>query len=233
MSVTLPAGPLPAPHVIRVLLREHLANRARELATSRRDILRQYLPVMRERAAYWFRRCQGAVDLDELQSAAYAAATAAAQRLVPGFSPAPFLRQAAHFACLHLVRENLADRTVRPDEEEWERIGGAAPEAAPLDLTAPQRRLARLLLRGDDDAAASRLGLTLEGLDEARRGLAAELGYDAAEGLLEPAEAAARAGLPIKTLRRAMVKGRVPVVRREGEAWVRLSDAREEKRRVG
>lgn len=241
-----PRGTLTRASLVRYLVRQELARLAQERAAWQRQALAAYLPVVRKVAAAWFSRCKGAVELEELQAVSLLAAAEAAPRLVPGFSPAPFLRQAAHYACLHLVQERMAQaQEVRPDQDpgRWERLGGVEEQGEEIGLRGHIEAFAcglgkreRLILEGlmrglGEDEVAALARTTLPEVAALRTSLAAYLEAQGVEVRSDddwsPAQAAARVGAPVKMVYRAIRSGLLPARRRAG-AWVlRGSDVRE------
>lgn len=243
--VRLTRSALAAAFVRQALRLRRRADQARAAA-----LLEKYLPVPRAVAAAWFRRLQGSIPLEELQSAAYEEALKGARRFDPGrlnpetgqpVSPAPYLRTWAERGVQALVRERQEEaQDVRPDGEEgrWERLGGeVVPDSSTsLDLTralnsfppAP-RRIVLLLAQGAGyDAVAARVGCTTE---EVRAAVVALHQHLRTQGIdhtpdeeLPLAEAARRASVSPKSLGKRLRAGRLRGRKLNGEWMVFLSE---------
>lgn len=240
-----PRGALTRSGLVRYLVLQELRRLAQERAAWQRQALAAYLPVVRKVAASWFARCKGAVSLEDLQDVAQLAAVEAAPRLVPGYSPAPFLRQAAHYACLHLVQERVQEaQEVRPDQDpgRWERLGGTE-EQGELGLRGHLEAFARSLGKREgailaglvqglgEDEVAAQARCTVAEVEALRSSLAAYLEGQGVEVRSDedwsPARAAQEVRVPAKVVYKAIRSGHLPARRREG-AWVlRGADVRE------
>lgn len=236
--------------VVVDLVRAHLRRRRDERSARAAALLEQFISVPRKVAADAFRRCRGAVPLDELQSAAALEALKAARKFDPrkvgatwedlGAAPAPYLRFWAEKGVQALLGERQEDqRLVRPDDDErWERIVGTdsadhaqalALRSALASFSGPALRIVRLLAAGADyDQVAARLGLTVDEVRAAQAELRAHLqrhGIDhAPDEEVTLTEAAARTGHSVKALSKRVRAGKLRGRKLGGEWRVMLSE---------
>lgn len=239
--------------LVAAILAEALAERRSGRAARASALLAQFIAVPRAVAAAAFRRCQGAVPIDELQSAAYEEALKAARRFRPeavgatwetlGSAPAPYLRSWAERGVQALLRERQEEgQLVRPDGDDgdrWERLGGeelpdhahALALRSALDgfSGARRRRVVGLLAHGADyDAIAARMGCPVEEVQQVLGQLHQHLqalGIEhAPDEELPLAEAAARKGVSPKALAKRLRSGRLRGRKLRGEWHVMASE---------
>lgn len=222
-----------------------LEQRRMDRGASACALLERFIAIPRSVAAAYFRRTQGAIPIDELQSVAYEEALKAARRFDPrlGFSPAPYLRSWAERGVQALLRERQQEQAqlVHPDDEDgrWERLGGTEEpdHAGALALRhglagfkgARRRRIVALVARGADyDAVAEEMGVPVEEvqgvLAELRQHLQ-DLGIEhAPDEELPLAEAAARKGVSPKAVGKRLRAGRLRGRKLRGEWYVMASE---------
>ena len=233
-------------------LQERLQNIADEKEKSARKLLWQFDRVWMAVAANAYRRCRGAVPIEDLQDVAREEALKACRRVNGKGSPAPLIRSWANYGVIALLKErmSLSEFTlIYPDgdagEERRSRWETLADEAAAPDssvslrqteealrqvvaaMTDAQRRIARRLLQGcdDDEIVEKTRGATLEAVGEVRALLSMELGV-VQEPELNLQEAAALLKKSPQTLLKMIGRGELDAQRRGGKYFLRESVVR-------
>lgn len=253
LSVPLARPLTPGAH-LATLVRRALAQAQAEEGDRASRLLAQFIAVPRSVAAAYFRRTQGAVPLDELQSIAYAEALKAARRFRPeavgatwenlGAAAAPYLRRWAELGVQGLLRERQAEeeQEIRPDQDQpgrWDRLRGEqeSDPGTALDLeralqgfTGPRRRrIVQFIAAGADyDVVAAKVGCSVEEVRQVLTELRTHLRQQGIEHEedeeLTIAEAAARTGRSAKSIAKRVRSGRLRGRKLRGEWMVMASE---------
>jgi len=212
------------------------------------QLLWQFDRVWRAVAALAYKRCRGAVPIDDLRDAAREEALKACRRANGKGSPAALIRVWASFGVKALLKERIGlsqYKLIYPDGDERSRWDVLEEGSAPSDecagsrealqklqellgaLPSTQRKALRLTVQGlDDDAVAERTGHSASEVVALRAHLAQQL---AAYGIRPDAEltvpaAAALLGKTTTVVGKMIQSGKLAATRRGGQWFVRESD---------
>jgi len=221
---------------------KHAAQRQEDAATK---LLWQFDRVWRAVAAHAYKRCRGAVPIEDLQDAAREEALKACRKVNGKGSPAALIRVWASFGVKAKLKESISQAEftlIYPDTDErsrWDVLAdeSAAPDARcgarevsdrlqelVGDLPAWQRRALKLMERGStDDEVAARTGQSAQAVVALRAEVARRLGLQLDEelGLSQAAELLCRSPASVVKM---IQSGKLQGQRREGQWFLRTSD---------
>lgn len=230
---------------LRHVLFLDLRRAAKEREEAATQILWQYDRVWLAQAAHAYRRCRGAVPIEELQDAAREEALKACRKVNGRGSPAALIRVWASYGVKALLKERIGlsnYQLIYPDTDERSRWDVLADEAPRPDvrceggevsvrlqelvarLPARQKRAMALLAKGQtDDEVAAAAGLCALEVRVLREDIAVQLGIQP-DVELDLAQAAALLGRSPASVTKMILSGRLEAQRRDGQWYLREAD---------
>lgn len=230
---------------VTMVLVEALGKAARRREAEAQKLLWQFDRVWRAVAAHAFKRCGGAVSIEDLRDAAREEALKACRKVNGKGSPAALIRVWANYGVVALLKERMDQsqfKLIYPDTDERSRWDVLPDEAASpdarcgarevsdrlqelvADLPGRKRQAAGLLAQGHAaDVVARRARMTLEEVAALRETLAARLGVQLDEELAAE-EAAQMLAVPVAKVVKIIQRGKLQGQQRGGRWYARKSD---------